>query len=343
MKELLSLIGYEYKKIGKRRFVWAALATVLAGALVWGLPRGDAEIEEKGVASQCYMLLEGMLGKVDYQGMDDADFYHAHAQMLEGLYQSEKLSSGEIAFHRQELSQVEKPFFRGGILGFEKYFSMQGALGLAIAFVVAICLAPIFSNEYASHMDALILTSRYGKNKAILAKLLTGFTLAVGITVLCLGAVLLELSASYGFHGWDLPVQACRTGFPSSIPIHMLQMLGISVGCAVSASCLVAAVVMFCSAKIKSSFRVIIVSMIFILLPELLIYTVYEKRPWFMFMNSMPASMMYPGGLISCRLFSIGGHYLYFFQAVPVAYLFFMVVFGVWGHYCFRNHQVSSS
>ena len=84
MKELLSLIGYEYKKIGKRRFVWAALAIVLAGALVWGLPRGDVEIEEKGVASQCYMLLEGMLGKADYQGMDDADFYHAHAQMQIG-------------------------------------------------------------------------------------------------------------------------------------------------------------------------------------------------------------------------------------------------------------------
>lgn len=343
MKELLSLIGYEYKKIGKRRFVWAALAVMLAGVLALGFPAADYKTEGQKVTNQCYALLENMLGKADYQSMDEADFYKAHAQMLEVLYQREQLSPGEAAFHKQELSKRKHPFFHGNIrniLGFEKYFNLQGVLGLAIAFIIAICLAPLFSNEYASHMDALILSSRYGKNKAIAAKLLTGVTFAAGITILYLGITLLELSLLYGFHGWKLPVQACRTGFPLTLPIHMLQMLAISIVCAVCASCMVAAVVMFCSAKIKSSFLVIIISTLFLFLPEMLLHTVYQNRPWFMLINSMPTCMMYPSGITSCRLFSVGSHYFYFFQAVPIAYLFLIAVLGIWSSRCFQKHQV---
>lgn len=408
MRELKTLVGYEYKKIGKRRSAQIALAFLLAWALFSGFPMGNYYIEGEAAAShyaivkqeraalegmggrmldqaffqeksqkeaalkqsqefkgtgkdgylskaywqkyfemcmpyqyvnQFYALLERNLGSIDTDHMDEQSFYRYHGEMLDAIYQTEGLSPGEIAVHKGEAAKVEQPYAYGNMLGFDKYFEQQGFCGLVIMIVIAVCLTPVFVSEYACHTDSLVLSSRFGKNKAIWAKLLAGFSFAILITILCLGILLLEIGMIYGFSGWNLPVQACKTGFITSLPLTMLQMLGISVGCAICASCMAAAVVMFCSARIRTGFGVIIVSILFICLPNILIYAVYKKRLWFMIVNSMPVCAMYPSGITDSRLFSVGSHYFYFFQAIPVAYLFFIAGFGAWAFYSFRRHS----
>ncbi len=47
--------------------------------------------------------------------------------------------------------------------GYTRYFVMINTLGLFSAFVIAICVAPLFSGEYASGADQLILSAKHGK------------------------------------------------------------------------------------------------------------------------------------------------------------------------------------
>lgn len=289
-----------------------------------------------------YAMMAGQIGEVELEKSNEMDFYEYRSQMLEKIFQKEKLSAGEAAFHRKEGEQVKIPYDYGNMLGFDQYFRIQGTNGAILAFVIAICLAPIFSLEYSSHMDSLILSSRFGKNKVIQAKLITGISFALLFTLLLFGIFFLEIKGVYGLSGWNLPVQVSASGFYLSIPINLLEMLVISTVCCLAASCMTAVFVMFCSSRMNTPFGVIIISFIFIFLPEILILAVAEYRSLFMVVNSMPTSMMHASGVIADQLFAVGNHYFYFFQFVPVVYVLLILPLTMWIRRSFRNHQIIS-
>lgn len=335
------LVTYEYKKIFQRRSTWISLIVAVLWVLFAGASGilGDYYMDGKKADSRFHKVkeeraaLEGMKGrKLDemfFQEMGNKekynhmytlyamiarqignvkaeeineDFYGYRSQMLEKIFQREKLSAGEIAFHKKENRETEIPYSYGNTLGFDEYFRMQGTNGAILAFVIAICLAPIFSFEYGSHMDALILSSRFGKSKAIQAKLITGISFALLLTLLLSGLFFLEIGVIYGLSGWNLPVQVSISGCYLSIPINLLEMLGISMFCCLAASVMTAVFVMFCSSKMNTPFGVIIISFIFIFLPEMLILAAAKYRLLFMVVNSMPTAMMHASGVVADQL-----------------------------------------
>ncbi len=189
-------------------------------------------------------------------------------------------------------------------------------------------------------MDGLVLSSRYGKNKLIYAKLLTGISFAFFSSVILSGILLLEIQAIYGLGDWNLPIQVSLTGCYLSLPVNLLEFLGIITGCCVISTCMTSMFVLFCSVNMKSPFGVIIVSFAFIFVPVVLIYAVNGHRLLFMIINSMPSSMVFPGSVAAHQLISVGNHYFYFFQWVPAVYLCLMGLLSWWIFRSFRNHQV---
>lgn len=375
MREIGILIGYEYKKILQRRSSWISLGTVLLLIVFGGIigvmgdsyvdgkrignnydlvqkerkelesfsgKRLDEELfqevwEQENVSTLCMMIQWGIGSGTK---IDGKNFYECRDWMLESNYQREKLSDGEIEFHKKEGEKIETPYLYGNMMGFERYFSMQGINGMFLAFALAICFAPMFAGEYTSHMDAFVLTARFGKNKLIAAKLLTGLSFAVFSGLLVSGISLLEIGIFYGLSGWNLPVQVSTVGFYFSLPINLLEMLGITTGCSIMALCMTVFFVMFCSVKMKSPFGVIILSFIFIFLPEPLLLIVAEKRLLFMLVNSMPVSMMEARAPMADQLFTIGNQYLYFYQLIPAVYLFLMIGLAFWSYRSFRNRAL---
>lgn len=279
-------------------------------------------------------------GSLEIEEVDGNNFYQYRDRMLDGIYSGEQLSAGEIAFHQNENKRVQKPFAYGNMLGFERYLQMLTPTCIALAFALAIILAPMFAGESTTHMDALALSSRYGKNKLIWAKLLTGASIAVFSTI-CFAAIsLLEVHALYGLSGWNLPVQVSMAGFHLSLPMNLLELSAIATGCCLAAVCMVAIVVMFCSARMKTPFGVIIVSFVFIFAPLYIIYLAAGRRVLFLAVNSLPTSMMFLGSITAPQLISVGGRYLYFFQWVPFAYLLCAAILVVWSYHSFQRHEV---
>lgn len=400
MKELGSLMAYEYKKILKRTSSWLALSAVLGLTLFGGVGTlfGSVYVEGEKVDTHYNMMkkernaLEELEGQkmdesffkkikekaeevysvesnADSQGVgitpeqwkencefylpyarvdelcgklgtiEETEFYEARNRLLEETYQEEMLSDKEIKAHMAENQKVGTPFTYGNMLGFERYFALQYTTGIFLALAVAICLAPMFAGEYTANMDVLVLSSRYGKNKVIWAKLLTGFSFAALSAIVTFGIQLLEIGTLYGFSGWNLPVQVSSNGFYLSLPVTMLGMLGISLGCGILAVSMTAGFVMFCSAKMKTPFGVIILSFIFIVAPVFLIYAATGYRYLYMLVNSLPTSMMSSWAVAADQLFSIGGRCFYFFQVIPVVYLCLMAGLSVFSYRSFKSHQ----
>lgn len=285
----------------------------------------------------CLSYLDKAMGE-----MDEDAFYQGREKLMQENYEAQKLSQEVIAFHKKENRQVETPLAYGNMKGFEQYFGIQYGLGVCLAFIVAICLAPLFAGEYASKMDQMILSSRYGKNKVILAKLFTGFSFTLILTLLVFGLDLLEIGMIYGFDGWNLPVQITREGFNLSIPINLLQMLMIFLLCGIFASCMIGVVVMFLSVKMKTPFGAIILAFIFIFVPIVLNYIVPAGSLWCLLVRGTPTSMMMGWMGVSDQMALIGNHCLYFFQFVPMAYICLAAGLFVWIYHSFRRHQAGN-
>ncbi len=284
-------------------------------------------------------MMDNQIGGIEMEEAGEKDFYQYRDIMLEKVFEGEKLSDGEIDFHRKENEKIKTPYAYGNMIGYDNVFRMITPNCIFLAFAAAIILAPMFAGEYTSNMDALVLSSRFGKNRLIIAKLLTGISFGLFSSLCFLGIFLLEIQTIYGLSGWNLPVQVCVSGIYLTLPITLLELLGIAVGCCTIAICMTAVAVMFCSARMKSPFGVVIVSFAFISAPIFLVSMVADYRILFMIVNSLPTSMMYPAGAASHQLVSVGNHYFYFFQWVPVVYLCLMTGLSWWSYRIFRNHQ----
>lgn len=73
--------------------------------------------------------------------------------------------------------------------------------------VLIIVISPIFSDEYTSGMDALILTSKNGRRRCVTAKIIASFLFAFGYTAIILMLSFFMFYIGTGFEGWDTHIQ----------------------------------------------------------------------------------------------------------------------------------------
>lgn len=403
MKEILTLAGYEYKKIFQRKVNWIALGvvfiiTVFSGA---AMTFGEVDIEGERVVSQREALqeereavgaLNGTLiddkllaeaetayanvgeggywinGGVDYetyktniypygfiQNVSSAlkgdygsgsgtitgeEFYDSREAYMKKIYEENGLSSGEIEKHVSEMEELDTPMTYGWTQGYHRYNQLVFMNGMFLAFALAICIAPLFAGEYTSRVDQLILTSKYGKNKAISAKLLTGFSFAFLSSLLLNLVLLVELGIIYGLGNWDLPIQSISDGFFMSIPINLLTMTVIIVVYQVLSTCMSGAVIMFCSQKMKSPFGVMIVAALLTFVPLFLSSVSPDKRILYLLIRFLPNGVMEGSWIFDDLLFHIGNGYFYIFQVVPVVWILLSVVAGILVYRGFRKRQI---
>lgn len=133
--------------------------------------------------------------------------------MLEADYTWGTYSLAEKDFWRQKAQSVPTPF-RWGNRNVWDRIQESIALLIWLLFVISICIAPIFSGEYQSRTDALLLSCRHGKGRLVHAKIAAAFLFTFSYVLFCalvstgINVVLL------GVQGYDLPVQIFNTIIP---------------------------------------------------------------------------------------------------------------------------------
>lgn len=173
------------------------------------------------------------------------------------------LSQREKDKHMEMLSQVKTPFYNDHYDGYLYFDKNLQVIALILMVTIAICISPIFSNEYYLKTDRIVLSSRYGKNKLISAKLFTGITFSAGVAVMALFGSLLTMLWVHGFSGADMAIQ--MIGIYSTYPLTILDASLIAIAVTIFITVLFGMLTMLLSSCLKSSFFVIIISFLLLL------------------------------------------------------------------------------
>lgn len=207
-----------------------------------------------------------------------------------------------------------------GTNGVEHFFSMVDTTILLIFFVTAICTAPIFSDEYTSKVDKLILSSKNGKGKLISAKIFTSISLS---SVICISLTLTTYLGSMILYGFD----------------GNIKMLMIYCCCLFLANLFSTVIVILLSVKLKSSFSTVVVSVLLIIISRMMNFP--ESYPFIRgITNLLPIKMANISILVSPISYEIYGMQINSYLFVPVFAIITSIVIIPFIYQGFRNHQV---
>ncbi|WP_379142793.1 hypothetical protein [Paenibacillus sp. sgz500992] len=247
-------------------------------------------------------------------------------------------SAKENAFFMRMNKSIPVPFQMDYVTGWENVFENLQFVLLISAFVIAIWLAPVFAGEYQSGADAIILSSRYGRNKVIAAKLKAGLIVSLGLLAVGLGTYTLLMLGIFGFDGGSASVQMIKLFAPVPFTVFQTYLWAILIG---SLACLtVGAVTLWLSSRMSTPFPVIIVIVILLIGP-LFFPASKSSRLYNHIMNLLPGKMV--DGIT--RVTEYEG-YSVFGQLIPsykFATGFAIIVIALllpFTYRAFKNHQV---
>lgn len=133
---------------------------------------------------------------------------------------------------------------------------------------VCIVVAPVFSGEYQSGTDAVILSAKYGKTKLTTAKIAASFLFGTAAFILHILVAFVLPLAAFGIDGYDLPVQIANTAIP--YPFTFLQAVLINIGIIYLVLLAMIGLTLMLSAKMKGPYFVLIILVPVLFIPMFL-------------------------------------------------------------------------
>ena len=189
---------------------------------------------------------------------DGASFYQTMGGKIQALLNnpSRALSNEQKEYWGSMADKVDTPLQYGYYEGWEVIISSFELLMFAL---LAICMvaAPVFSGEYQTGTDAVLLSAKYGKTKLATAKIAATFLFGTVAFILhIIVACGLPLIA-FGTDGWNLPLQIANTAIP--YPFTFLQAVLINIGIIFLVLFAMIGFTLFLSSKMKSPYLVLII------------------------------------------------------------------------------------
>lgn len=164
-------------------------------------------------------------------------------------------------------SQVKTPFEYGYYEGWAVIIS---CFELFLFPLLAVCMiiAPVFSSEYQTGTDAVILAGKFGRTKLVRAKIIVSLLFGVlAFTIHVMTAYAVPLAA-FGTDGWDLPVQISNIEIP--YPFTFLEAVLVNTGVIYLVLLGMISLTLLLSAKMKSPYLVLTVIVPILFVPMFL-------------------------------------------------------------------------
>lgn len=266
-----------------------------------------------------------------------ANFYQAMTAKNEALLNtsSRALTDNQKEYWSNKASSVAAPLQYGYYEGWDVIISSFELLMFAIL-AICIVIAPVFSGEYQSGTDAVILSAKYGKTKLttgkIVASLLFGtIAFALHIVIAC-GLPLI----AFGTDGWNLPLQIANTTVPYSLTF--LQAVLMNIGIVYLILLAMISQTLLLSAKMKTPYLVLIVLVPILFIPMFLTPNgttgIYNQT---LFLLPYRATMPELGKYIS---YQFGGLVLDAISVRAILYVLLTAIMLPLARLGFKKHQV---
>lgn len=232
-------------------------------------------LEEYETYARPYSSIYGIAGRVyrasgeefSYEEMaaltkrDANHFYEKRASLLKNTIANTTMSQTAKEHTLKTAEKVQTPFTYSNTEGYGRFLTLMQSTGILSAFVIAICLSPLFAGEYTSHADQLLLL------------LQTYF----------------QCMLTFGFDGSSTPVQIFDVLCIYPLTLGQAGFLG---GLCFFGGCmLMAGLTMLLSAKLKSPFGVMILMSVFLIFP-MMVQISQNSISAFRLFHLLPANSM---------------------------------------------------
>lgn len=227
----------------------------------------------------------------DFQAMTEEEagrFYEVREAKMQGIERSGMSNKANESLLKEE-EKVEKPFVFEYYGGYQRFMVIMYTTAMIIAGIAAVAFASIFSGEYVSGADQLILSAKYGKGLVIRAKLFVVFSFTFVYTILVTLITYAECMLVWGTDGKDAAIQLIM---PFSFYHLTIGQAAFRYCISIVAACLVmSAITALLSAYIKSPFWTIIISCLILIVPMFI--NVGEDKVFLYNLSSLlPSNMM---------------------------------------------------
>lgn len=204
----------------------------------------------------------------------DEDIYLNMQKALKG---GEKVTLNDIRIMPVKdvgFADTGKPIKIGNYMSWAILFEVMSPLFIMIAILVILFCSSIFANDMSKNIVPLLFSTKFGRTKMIMSKILVGTILTVVIFVVVQLIILAIFGLYYGFSGWDVSIQANLKWQIFDFPLgwNNLQVYLFSLGFQMISILFVASLTMFISSISKSTFSAFALSLGIFFLPLGLTY-----------------------------------------------------------------------
>ena len=294
------------------------------------------------LARQVYDTPNVRFGAPEMGTLDPAraeQFYEIRELCMTKQIENAPISENAKEVMMQYSAEVKEPWIFSYSDGYTRFMTIMATSGVMAAFVMVICLAPLFAGEYSNHTDQLLLSARYGKGKLIKAKFFTGFSMTGIVTLLVALQSDVQSMLTFGFDGGNANVQIYDALFP--YPLTLKQAALLQSICVFFACMCMSALTMFFSSRMKSAFGVIILSVLLLCVPMFVKVSAYPLLGYLLF-HLMPANMMQYDYIFSMIPYEIAGVVIPPYVMMPVVALCLSIILIPFAYRGFKHHQVVS-
>ncbi|MCC0679489.1 ABC transporter permease subunit [Clostridioides sp. ES-S-0005-03] len=194
--------------------------------------------------------------------------------ILNSEYSDGNYAQKEKEFWLSKNKKINEPYLNGYYEGWN-YFLLGRDLLIFTILAICISIASVFSGEYQSGTDSVILSSKYGKTKVITAKIISSFLFGTIVfiinTIISIGILIL----SFGVDGWNLPLQLTVSSTP--YPVTFLQATLLSILVIYMILIALIGFTLLLSSCMKSPFPVLITDIVLLFIP---LFLKYSETNW---------------------------------------------------------------
>lgn len=246
-------------------------------------------------------------------------------------------SDAERAYWTEKQASVPEPIEYGYSGGWDNIVNCAAFLVFTIL-AVCVTLAPVFSFEYQSGADAVVLATRRGRSSLVAAKVAAALAYATVYFALCSAIIVGVSAAFYGADGFGLSVQS--TALSSPYPLTAGQAALVTVGLMYVACLGFACLTLAVSSRTRSTLAVFLTGVVLVLITGLIPsggVGVLERVLAVFPMNFANFSMLFS----ALESYPFGPVVLDLIGMVTIVYVALALVATPIAALSFRRHQVS--
>lgn len=271
-----------------------------------------------------------------YEGLSSEDVYNKRLETTNQFLKEDLLTEKELQYWKNKESKLTKPFTYIKADAYTEVYNSVYVLNFVSLILVAISITGIFADEKSTGADQIIFSSKNGRDKLFVAKLLASLSIGIIIPSVIYIPIILTNIFVYGSNGFN----AC-------IQIFMPQSLySFSIG----ESVIIMFVLLVLATIVYVTFALLLSlvtknhsasSAAMIVLMFLSMFNIPNKyRIFSQIWNLIPSGHIGTWTLIEYRLVNVFGNLYNSLQYSPVIWILISVVFVLIARFLYSKYQV---